>query len=336
MTLIPKGSYKIAELIYAHYEAQREQPRAYLGVSLLGHPCARYLWLSFRWAVDLKFPGRILRLFERGRHEEEVLVQNLRDIGVKIHNTCLDSDGQFHVDFGNHIEGHLDGIIESGVPEAPKKRHIAEFKTHNLKSFSSLKHNGVKKSKFQHWVQMQCYMCGTKIDRALYVAVCKDNDEIYTERIEYNPEAAKFFLTRGYEIVKSDKIPPPLGKDASWYQCKMCPYCDFCYVNKLSKNINCRTCAKFTACDEKGRYKCEYFPCLLGIEDQYEGCSYHTMHPDLASAWICKGAVPDNTALIYEINGRNIINGGDSGQTPTAVLLDKCKTEITESLEVPF
>lgn len=34
------------------------------------------------------------------------------------------------------------------------------------------------------------YMIGTNLDRALYFAVCKDNDEIYTERVRYVKETA--------------------------------------------------------------------------------------------------------------------------------------------------
>ena len=69
----------------------------------------------------------MLRLFDRGRREEESIVLNLRRIGIKIHSTCLDEDGQSRVDFGSHVSGSVDGIIEGGVPEAPVARHVAEF-----------------------------------------------------------------------------------------------------------------------------------------------------------------------------------------------------------------
>ena len=34
----------------------QELPRTHLGISQVGHPCERYLWLSFRWPVIEKFP----------------------------------------------------------------------------------------------------------------------------------------------------------------------------------------------------------------------------------------------------------------------------------------
>ena len=74
--------------------------------------------------------------------------------------------------FSVRWSGSIDGIIEKGVPEAPTKRHILECKTHSLKSFKDLCDKGVQESKPQHWCQMQLYMHGTGIDRALYFAVC--------------------------------------------------------------------------------------------------------------------------------------------------------------------
>ena len=176
---LPEPNHSIQALIDRHHESQAEHPRPHMGASQIGHPCDRWLWLSFRWAVQPQFPGRILRVFRRGRNEEETIVSDLRAIGLDVRGA------QKRVDFGSHVSGSLDGIIESGVPGSTK-RHVAEFKTHSRKSFDDLDKHGVEKSKPEHWVQMQAYMHGTGIERALYVAVCKDDDRIYTERIKYD------------------------------------------------------------------------------------------------------------------------------------------------------
>ena len=126
MVAIPEPSNGLEALIDRFYEGQKEAPRPHLGASLLGHPCDRWLWLSFRWAVIEQFSGRILRLFDRGKREEEFVIRNLRAVGVDVRE---DEDGkQFRVDFGGHVGGSLDGIIESGVPEAPQKRHAQRGK----------------------------------------------------------------------------------------------------------------------------------------------------------------------------------------------------------------
>ena len=82
MSLIPEPTATTAKAIDAYHESKKEKPRPHMGVSLLGHPCDRWLWLSFRWAIQEDFPGRILRLFRRGHHEENWIVQDLRAIGV--------------------------------------------------------------------------------------------------------------------------------------------------------------------------------------------------------------------------------------------------------------
>ena len=191
MTALPPPQNSASVLIDRHHEANAEPPRPHMGCSLLGHPCDRYLWLSFRWASQEQFSGRMLRLFRRGQNEESVVVSDLRAIGVDVQATGA---SQSRVNCDCHVSGSVDGIIESGLPESPKKRHILEIKTYNRKSFDKLTKDGVQKTKFQHYVQMQLYMLGIGIDRAFYIAICKDSDEIYTERIRFDKELAEKYL----------------------------------------------------------------------------------------------------------------------------------------------
>lgn len=211
---------QIQQLIDQHHADQKEQPRPHLGASMLGHPCDRWLWLSFRWAVVEKFPGRILRLFRRGQNEEQQIISDLRAIGLDVRTP---SEGQSRVDFGCHVSGSIDARVESGVPGAVKTPHVAEFKTHSLKSFNDVKAKGVKESKPMHWAQMQLYMLGTELNRALYVAVCKDDDRIYTERVRLDLPLAQLLVERGHRITQSDRMPEPISTNPTWYECKMCP-----------------------------------------------------------------------------------------------------------------
>jgi hypothetical protein len=138
---LPEPMNTITNLIDQYHKAQSERPRPHMGCSALGHPCDRWLWLNFRWAVVEEFEGRILRLFRRGQNEEEIIVRDLRNVGIDIRSS------QARVNFGSHVSGSLDGIVESGIPEAPKKRHVAEFKTHSKKSFDDMVNHGVTTSK---------------------------------------------------------------------------------------------------------------------------------------------------------------------------------------------
>ncbi len=300
---IPEPDNSITALIDKYHESKQEGPRPHLGASMLGHPCDRWLWLSFRWAVQEKFPGRILRLFRRGQMEEATIVSDLRAIGMDVRGT---TGAQQRVDFGSHVSGSMDGIIEHGVPEAPKARHVVEFKTHSKKSFDDLEKHGVEKSKPQHFGQMQVYMHGTDIDRALYVAVCKDDDRIYTERVKYDKALAEKLVERGQRIALADRMPEPISSDPSWYQCKFCPAYAFCHETHITKHVNCRTCAHSTA-KQDSTWHCAKWDDTIPVKAQHEGCESHVLHPDLVP-WQMKDG-PNEWTAVYEINGVNLANG---------------------------
>ncbi len=274
MAPIPPPRSLTASAIDAHHEARQEAPRAHMGCSELGAECDRWLWLKFRWTVPESFSGRMLRLFRRGHREEAVILGDLRSIGC-----VIDEGEQQRVDFGCHVSGSVDAVIRSGVPEAPKKPHVAEFKTHSLKSFADLEKHGVEKSKPRHYVQMQCYMHGLGIDRALYLAVCKDDDRIYTERVRYDRDVAERAIARGKRLAIVDEMPPPLSHDPSWYQCKPCAAHSFCH-SPTTRDVprSCRTCAHSTA-KEDGTWRCErhdYEP--IPVANQRMGCTDYEAH----------------------------------------------------------
>jgi hypothetical protein len=267
---------KIADLIDEYHELENEKPRPHMGVSQLGHHCDRWLWLSFRWAILPNFPGRIKRLFRRGHNEESTIVSDLRNIGIVIKNT---GDDQKHIDYGCHVGGSLDGIIESGIPGSFKKKHIAEFKTHSKKSYDDLEKNGVEKSKPMHYVQVQIYMYGAMIDRALYLAVCKDDDRIYTERVKLNKDIAEKYLTRGKNLAMATALPAGISTNPSWYQCKCCNAFKFCHETEKIE-VNCRTCKNSTPL-ANNTWNCDHWNSIIPLDNQYTGCENYVIHPDL-------------------------------------------------------
>jgi hypothetical protein len=304
MSKLPEPGHTIQSMIDQYHESKPDEPRPHMGCSALGHACDRWLWLSFRWAVKPTFPGRVLRLFRRGQNEEATIGSDLRAIGMDVRNT---STHQSRVDLGCHVSGSLDGVIESGVPEAPKKRHVVEFKTHNKKSFDALEKAGaVASAKPEHFVQMQLYMHGMKIDRALYVAVCKDDDRMYTERLRYEADVAEKYIRRGHYLATSDRMPPPISTDPSWYQCKFCDAHEFCHTTRLTKEVNCRTCANSTA-KHDGTWHCAKWDDTIPVDAQRKGCDGHVLHPDLVP-WQRKDG-PDEYTAVYQIDEVTVANG---------------------------
>lgn len=318
MAKLPERQSGLIRAIDKAHEDKTELPRPHFGASLAGHHCDRWLWLNFRWSVIEKFPGRMLRLFRRGQNEEETIVSDLRMAGVDIVDE--DENGkQFRVDFGNHLSGSMDGFINSGVPEAPKKKHIAEFKTHSDKSFKQLVKDGVQKSKPMHYAQMQLYMHGTETDRALYVAINKNDDTYYTERVRYDRDFAKSIIERSHRIINSDRMPEPCaGASAEWYQCKFCPAYNFCHVNHWATEVNCRTCAHSTA-KEDGTWHCARWNDTIPTSAQYAGCDSHVFHPDLVPWDFIDG---DGISAKYKDGNREFWNGEKGERSIDIVRID--------------
>jgi hypothetical protein len=317
MSKLPEPRDTIVSRIDRHHEelAKLNKPRPYFGISSIGHECDRWLWLQFRWAVTQHFNGRMLRLFRRGQNEEAVVVSDLREIGMDVRETGYH---QRTVYAGGFVEGNMDGVIYSGVIEAPKTIHVLEIKTHSSNSFNKLEKEGVRISKPMHYAQMQCYMRATGYQRALYVAVCKDDDRMYTERVRLDPDHADKLILRGKRLSLENRLPPPCSTDSSCLTCMGCQAFDFCYNTKKTMEVNCRTCAHATP-RKDGTFYCEKWQDNIPVPYQYEGCQSHVLHPDLVP-WPIDQDASDRWNAVYLIDGRPVKNG-EKGY-PSKTLLD--------------
>ena len=242
-------------LIYDHYKKQREgkSHRPHLGGSQIGNECSRALWYQFRWAWSPNFEGRLLRLFETGDREEERIVRNLRDIGVTVWERDPETGKQVRFEAcGGHFALSLDGVAE-GLPESSKP-HTLEFKTMNDKSFKSTEKMGVQKAKPIYWAQCQVGMHLSGLDRCMFIAVNKNTDDIYAERIKLDVAEAMKLISKAERIVFSDTPPDRLSEDPSDWRCKFCPYYAVCHGCKIPE-VHCRTCAHVTP-ENDGSWSC--------------------------------------------------------------------------------
>ena len=282
MAPLPQSSQQTVDAIYAHYENQQGTGyREHLGASLIGEECSRSLWYSFRWATIMRFTGRMLRLFRTGDLQEDRLVSDLRSIGATVMSVDPDSGEQWRVrDETGHFGGSMDGV-GIGLLEAPKTWHVYEFKTHNLKSFTALKKDGVEKAKPRHYAQMQSYMHLAGIERAMYLAVCKDNDEIYQERIHADPGEGIRLLVKAQRVISA---PEPLSRIASsetWHACKFCDHRAVCWGGALPAR-HCRSCMHSTPVED-GKWHCAKHDRELTFAEQKVGCADHRFIPALVS-----------------------------------------------------
>lgn len=282
MAELPPPHQQTLDAIYRAYEAKAERShRTYVGMSTMGNECDRALWMAFRWAhPPEQFDGRKLRLFETGHREEARMLDDLEMAGVVVHRFNPETNEQWAVAaLGGHFRGHMDGQGE-GILEAPTTRHVLEFKTHNEKSFKGLVKDGVKKSKPGHFAQMQLYMHFSGLTRAFYMAVNKNTDEIHTERVEYDGQAAIVLVARAERIIQSAEPPSRLHDDPTAKMAWVCNYCPAfaqCHGGQFAPR-NCRTCIHSTPVD--GGWHCERHG-TIDTETQRNGCSLHLFIPGL-------------------------------------------------------
>lgn len=250
--------------------------RPHLGASQIGHPCERALWYGFRWARKATHDARTLRLFARGQREESVIADLLRAAGIEFVAEDPSTGSQYRLG-GTHFSGSMDGAC-FGLPEAPKSWHVVEIKTHSAKSFNDLAAKGVRESKPQHWAQMQCYMHWTGMERALYVAACKDDDRLHLERVEYDKAEAEHLEAKANRIIFAASPPARLSEDPAYYQCKFCDHAQMCHGTDLPLPT-CRSCAHATP--EQDGWFCDFHQSVLGTDAQRNGCKYHVFIPHL-------------------------------------------------------
>ena len=279
MAAVPTSQHTTATAIVRWYESKAQEHRPHMGASLIGHQCHRYIWLTWRWVLKPEFSGRILRLFSTGQREESRLIEELRGIGATVWDRDPDSGDQFRVSACNgHFGGSLDGIGK-GLPEAPKSACVLEFKTHNDKSFNELCNKKVQVAKPQHYDQMTVYMGLMEIDRAMYMGVNKNNDDVYCEWVSFDKDHFKVLIDRAQSLISQTSSPEPMSHDPSYYICKMCSFHQHCHGG-VAAEVNCRTCCHSSP-GENAAWTCGHHKKQIDDKTQRAGCEDHLLIPSL-------------------------------------------------------
>lgn len=319
MAPIPKPTASTVGAIYAAYEAANA-PRdgRSISVSTLAEECQRKLWYDFRWASPHEVvSGRQLRLFETGNMEEQRWIDNLRAIGCEVWDRD-ESGKQIMVEAcDGHVRGYLDSEI-LGLPEAPKTIHVGEMKSHNLKSFTALKKDGVAKAKPLHYAQIQTYMYQRGRDRGIYLAVCKDNDELYAERLPLDTEFVMRLLSRAQRIIDANDPPAKLHEDPTAkmaFACGWCKHKPICHEDAWPR-VNCRTCL-FSAPESGGSWSCARFNKPLSIEEQQQGCGAHLTLPGLVPGEQVDADEEEGTVTYMLRTGKLWVDGAANDNEPT-------------------
>jgi hypothetical protein len=274
------------------YRQDEDGHRPHMGASLLGGDCPRSIWYNFHWATKSDFSGRMIRLFNRGHLEEGRFIALLLMIGCEIYQQ--DANGkQFRISFADgHAGGSGDGVAIKIPDLRPETACLSEFKTHGEKSFIELagdlvswrKHienptqhpftgKGMREAKFEHYVQMQIYMRKMGLAVGIYVAVCKNTDDLYAEIVPLDISIADQFIARGEKIVWMKEPPTKLNPSPGFFKCRFCDHRPVCHL-KEKPDVNCRTCI-FSEPVDNGNWYCDKNLRLLSKEEQLTGCKHY-------------------------------------------------------------
>lgn len=313
MVQIPDPQSHTVLAIWTAYENKSNNGDS-LGIpmSMIANECERAIWYSFRWAPEPEpRSGQRQRRFDTGLREEERLLDDLENAGVIITRLDPETGSQFRVQLANGwLRGRIDALANN-VPEAPKTTHVVECKSHNDKSFKELWKRRLQAGKPDHYAQCQAYMRAKSLTRCLYIAVNKNTDEIYVERVHYNKEFGDAIERKAERIVRTDLAPPKLFEDPKAkgaYICSWCRAADICHAGEFSRR-NCRTCISCSF-EDGAIVRCNLHNRELTYRDQQQGCPQHLFLPSLVPGEQLD-ADEDGRWIKYRLrDGSEWINGG--------------------------
>lgn len=222
----------------AMYEAAsrdiaQESLRGYLGMSGIGHPCARKIWYSFRQFTPQARDGRIKMIFSLGNAVEVEVLKWLRLAGYQI-----DGQQEHFSALNGFFAGHCDGIIH-GITQRP---HILEIKSASDSRFKAFQAGSIVKVSPVYAAQVQCYMGYSGLERALFVVMNKNTSEIYTERVHFDREAFTQLEAKARWILDANQ-PPDRAYADEGRECSMCEFAGHCWRSPyIQRHQTCGSC----------------------------------------------------------------------------------------------
>ncbi len=305
MAPLPRPESSTVRSIYAAYEAAASSWDS-LGISVgeANNPCDRALWYAFRWASPLeKHHGRQLRLFETGNIEEDRLVADLERIGVDVYG----QQDKIRLVQG-HVRGKCDGKA-MGVVEAPKTEHLLEFKSSNAKGMKEIIKKGCREAKPLHYGQCQLGMHAFGLSRCLYLVSCKDDDSLYAERIENDPEFCLRLLARLERVINSPEPPSRINDAPDWFECTFCKHKPVCKENAWPR-VTCRSCIHSSPeMGGDGHWSCARWAKPISFDEQKEGCPTHLTIPPLVPGEQTDFSEEDETITYVLRDGTIYVDG---------------------------
>lgn len=250
--------------------------RNHLGASIIGNPCSRQLWYTFRWCKRQTFDGRMHRLFNVGHEAEPRFITYLKGIGFEV--LQLDENGkQFKM---SGINGHYGGSVDARL-KAPERYglnkdliFLGEFKTNCTGAgYTNVNKQGVAKAKPIHYAQACQYGYKFDLDYCLYLIENKNDSDLTVKIFELDKNYGRALEKKAEDIINSPTPPARISENRSYFECQNCHYDHICHDNdKVEKN--CRSC-KFAQPVENAAWYCHRWTANIPEHAIKEGCDFH-------------------------------------------------------------
>jgi hypothetical protein len=205
-----------------------DQPRGYLGASLIGDECSRKI--QFMWLTEATFAARVRSIFSRGHYFEIESRQQLIDAGF-VFESSIERLGFIAAD--GLMAGHADGVItrtpagvELGVPA------LWECKGLNAKNFRAVERDGLAKVFPRYAAQVALYQAFLDIlNPALVTIVNADTCERLHFTVEFDARLAQEASDRAVTVIKATRageLLPRLDPSLEDFRCRMCSHRERC------------------------------------------------------------------------------------------------------------
>jgi len=290
---------------------QDKHQRFYLGISQIGNPNQRLLWMRWRWLMPDDMEPRVLRLLDLGNVVEDHLIAKLRQIPNAGIFDVDERGRQFETKaLGGHVKGHIDGVARN-LPGLDKKYpYLLEFKTANDNRFKNLKDLG----SYCEWseeyaAQVHLYMGLFNFKHCIAIVYNKNNSDLYTEIIEFDKIAFDSLMEKAENILLAE-APPDNYIPETDYRIRsfMSPAQQSAYLGRtLPENIHCRSCrfAKVDLEKSNGAWYCTKHEKHIPEKRQTMGCKNHNYIPELIDAHVME---VDDDKVLYQKNDVQFYN----------------------------
>src|SRR5262245_37691660 len=207
-----------------------DQPRGYLGASLIGDECLRKI--QFEWMVTTTtFPARVYSIFARGHFFEAESRQLLVDAGF----VFAPPEVLRFTAVGGMIAGHADGIIINAPPLTGlylATPALWEHKGLNAKNYRAIERDGLAKVFPRYAAQIALYQNFLDVTNpALVTITCVDTCERLYFTVPFNArraQEASDFAVQVIEATRVGELLPRLDPSCEDFRCKMCGHRERC------------------------------------------------------------------------------------------------------------